>query len=402
MEAPPGLGCAPPPFASPGEAKPSREGERPLRPETEKRAPKSSCGRGGIPAGKPGLLPALALLAAALWAAAPARAASPPARNPCAVKNPPAANPSGGNPCAPSRSPRPEAAGGGNPCAPRNPRAGDAGAKAGTNPQGGRLFDPFADDARGAGGEKPPPPPPPPGGGVQWGESRAGVARPRYLFTQRPDASVRDAVARGRRAFRRAGCVGCHPRGRTIYGHAADVTGATHPFPIPTLIGAADHFPRLGPAGRALSVGQFNDFCATTFLGEPPMDPYSQKYKDLEAYVVSLSPERYERMLAWEAKRKALTRAMRGTPGAGGGASTPSSGGGEKPAAPTARIPGGGGGKPVGGNPCAPSNPRAGKPGAAPSAPAGGGNPCAPRNPCAAKNPCAIPNARAKNPCAKP
>ena len=185
--------------------------------------------------------------------------------------------------------------------------------------------------------------------------------------------------------------MGCHPRGRTIYGHAADVTGATHPFPIPTLIGAADHFPRLGPAGRALSVGQFNDFCATTFLGEPPMDPYSQKYKDLEAYVVSLSPERYERMLAWEAKRKALARAMRGTPGAGGGASTPSSGGGEKPAAPTARIPGGGGGKPVGGNPCAPSNPRAGKPGAAPSTPAGGGNPCAPRNPCAAKNPCAKP-----------
>lgn len=368
-----------------------------MRSETEKRASRLSSGRGGILSGKPGLLPALALLAASsLWAAAPVEAASPSARNPCAVKSPPAANAPGGNPCAPS-SPRPENPGGGNPCAPRNPRAGDAGAQAGTSPQGGRLFDPFADDAGGTGGGKPPPP----SGGVQWGESRAGVARPRYLFTQRPDASVRDAVARGRRAFRRAGCVGCHPRGRTIYGHAADVTGATHPFPIPTLIGAAEHFPRLGPSGRALSVGQFNDFCATTFLGEPPMDPYSQKYKDLEAYVVSLSPGRYERMLAWEAKRKALARAMRG--GAGGGTPAPSSGGREKPAAPTARTSGEGGGKPVGeiapakprgGNPRAVRNPCATAPGgrnpcAIPSVSAG--NPCAPKNPCAAKNPCARP-----------
>ena len=324
--------------------------------------------------GKSSLIPWGALLAASLWAAAPAGAATP--RNPCAASprvkasdagNPCAARPRGRNP----RAARPSAAK--NPCAAKPP------AKAAENPGGGgEPFNPFADAA---GGTNPPQSVQPRAGDARWGERRAGVRRPRYFFTLWPDASARDAVARGRRAFRRAGCVGCHPRGRTIYGHAVTAAGARHPFPIPTLIDAAEHFPRLGPTGRLLSVGQFNDFCAATFLGEPPMDPYSQKFKDLEAYVISLSPARYERMLAWEAKRKAL---IEGRMAGAGGAPAAASEGGAAPAR-SARTPGGGGSPGDGGNPCA-ARPRGGNP--------GGGNPCAPGNPPAVKNPRARPAGR--------
>ncbi len=190
----------------------------------------------------------------------------------------------------------------------------------------------------------------------------ASITHPPYFYTQKHDNSVKDAVARGRKLFRSLGCVGCHPRGRTIRGTAVDVSGVRHPVPIPTLIGAAEHFPRLSPSGQVVSVGQFNDFCATTFIGNPPMDPYSQKYKDLETYVVSLSPARYKRMLEWESKRKAFMRTSRD---AGGGANP----GGSNPAVP--------GNPPHANNPHIPQN-----------------RPAA-QNPCAAKNPCA------NNPCAR-
>lgn len=342
--------------------------------------------------GKPSLILWGALLAASTWAAAPAGAATP--RNPCA-----------GNPCAPGKpraaSPRVQASDAGNPCAARprggspraarpsaakNPGAAKLPAKAAETSGGGKPFNPFADVAGGADPQGTRPPAPPRTGDARWGERRAGVPQPRYLFTQRPDASARDAVARGRRVFRRVGCVGCHPRGRTIYGHAVTAAGARHPFPIPTLIDAAEHFPRLGPTGRLLSVGQFNDFCAATFLGEPPMDPYSQKFKDLEAYVISLSPARYGRMLAWEAKRKAL---IEGMAAGAGGAPAASSGEGAAPARSARTLEGGGnpGGGDGGGNPCAPRRPRPPNPGAA-------GNPCAPGNPPAVKNPCARPAER--------
>jgi hypothetical protein len=176
------------------------------------------------------------------------------------------------------------------------------------------------------------------------------VTPPPFFFTQKRDNSVTAAVKRGKKLFRSVGCVGCHPRGRTVGGTAVDVMGNRNPVPIPTLIGAAEHFPRLSPAGQVINLGQMNDLCATVFIGDAPMDPYSQKYKDLEAYVSSLSPKKYKRMLSWEKKRKALLAKV-------------------KPA-------GGGRGNPCGGNPCAAKNPC-------------GGNPCAAKNPCAGKNPCA-------------
>jgi hypothetical protein len=74
------------------------------------------------------------------------------------------------------------------------------------------------------------------------------------------------------------------------------------------------------------------------------MDPNSQEYMDLYAYVASLTPEVYKAMKKFEGDRKAMMKKMAGQ----------------------------GGGR---GNPC---NPCAAK-----------GNPCAAKNPCAGKNPCA-------------
>lgn len=38
------------------------------------------------------------------------------------------------------------------------------------------------------------------------------------------------------------------------------------------------------------------------------MDPYSQEYIDLEAYVASLTPKVYKTMKAWEKKRIKLEK----------------------------------------------------------------------------------------------
>ena len=76
------------------------------------------------------------------------------------------------------------------------------------------------------------------------------------------------------------------------------------------------------------------------------MDPNSQEYMDLYAYVASLTPEVKKEMLRWEKERKALMKKI---------------------------MKKGGGGK---GNPC---------------------NPCAAKNPC---NPCAAKKRNPCNPCA--
>ncbi|MFP6870984.1 MAG: hypothetical protein VCE91_16945 [Nitrospinota bacterium] len=126
-------------------------------------------------------------------------------------------------------------------------------------------------------------------------------------------------MKRGKKIFRDVGCVGGHPRGRTVGGTAVDVMGNRNPVPIPTLVGATEHFPRLSPANQIISVGQFNDLCATVFIGNAPMDPYSQDYRDLESYVTSLSPGQYKRMLSWEKERKAFMKTVKRT----GGGSNP-------------------------------------------------------------------------------
>ncbi len=44
------------------------------------------------------------------------------------------------------------------------------------------------------------------------------------------------------------------------------------------------------------------------FLGREPMDPNSQEYVDLYAYVASLTPQVYKSMKDWEAKRIELEK----------------------------------------------------------------------------------------------
>lgn len=44
------------------------------------------------------------------------------------------------------------------------------------------------------------------------------------------------------------------------------------------------------------------------FLGREPMDPNSQEYIDLYAYVASLTPEVKKAMLEWEKQRIALEK----------------------------------------------------------------------------------------------
>ncbi len=46
------------------------------------------------------------------------------------------------------------------------------------------------------------------------------------------------------------------------------------------------------------------------FLGREPMDPNSQEYMDLYAYVASLTPQVKAEMLRWEKERKAMMKKM--------------------------------------------------------------------------------------------
>jgi len=72
------------------------------------------------------------------------------------------------------------------------------------------------------------------------------------------------------------------------------------------------------------------------------MDPNSQEYMDLYAYVASLTPEVYKSMKKFEADRQALMKKM----GSQGGRGNPCAPGGGNPCAPPKRNPCG--------NPCAP------------------------------------------------
>ena len=80
-----------------------------------------------------------------------------------------------------------------------------------------------------------------------------------YFQTLQKDASIADAIKRGRRQFNQLGCAGCHPRGGTIGGTARAVDGSRVPVPIPQLVGAALHYPRLSMTGFAANIGIMND-----------------------------------------------------------------------------------------------------------------------------------------------
>jgi cytochrome c peroxidase len=80
-----------------------------------------------------------------------------------------------------------------------------------------------------------------------------------YFQTLKSDDRIDASIARGRKLFNEQGCAGCHPRGGTIGGTAVDATGNRMNIQIPTLRGAALHYPRRAASGFMATVGTMND-----------------------------------------------------------------------------------------------------------------------------------------------
>jgi len=82
----------------------------------------------------------------------------------------------------------------------------------------------------------------------------------KFFDTHKSGDTIEAAIQRGQEVFNKLGCAGCHPRGGTIGGTAVTSTGMRMPVPIPQLIGAAIHFPRMAtPKGIAVDLGMMND-----------------------------------------------------------------------------------------------------------------------------------------------
>ena len=80
-----------------------------------------------------------------------------------------------------------------------------------------------------------------------------------YFQTLKADDKIDTSIARGRKLFNGLGCAGCHPRGGTIGGTAVDATGNRMNIEIPTLRGAALHYPRRAASGFMATIGTMND-----------------------------------------------------------------------------------------------------------------------------------------------
>ena|SRR3989304_4535006 len=85
-------------------------------------------------------------------------------------------------------------------------------------------------------------------------------------------------------------CNSCHPGGKTT-GGTVDVMGMK--MKIPTLVGAAGHFPAVKtPEKKVISLAQMNNMCIMVFLKGKPLELNSQPAVDLEAYVAFFSQGR--------------------------------------------------------------------------------------------------------------
>jgi hypothetical protein len=80
-----------------------------------------------------------------------------------------------------------------------------------------------------------------------------------YFQTLKPDDRIDASIARGQKLFNEMGCAGCHPRGGTIGGTAVDASGNRMNIEIPTLRGAALHYPRRAASGFMATIGTMND-----------------------------------------------------------------------------------------------------------------------------------------------
>ena len=92
-----------------------------------------------------------------------------------------------------------------------------------------------------------------------FAQQKKGIVMGPYFQTLTPNDRIDVAIGRGRKLFNELGCAGCHPRGGTIGGTAVDASGNRMNIEIPTLRGAALHYPRRAASGFMASVGMMND-----------------------------------------------------------------------------------------------------------------------------------------------
>ncbi len=90
-------------------------------------------------------------------------------------------------------------------------------------------------------------------------QKRKELALGPYMQTLKPDDRIDAAIARGQKLFNELGCAGCHPRGGTIGGTAVDASGNRMNIEIPSLRGAALHYPRRAATGFMANIGMMND-----------------------------------------------------------------------------------------------------------------------------------------------
>ena len=109
----------------------------------------------------------------------------------------------------------------------------------------------------------------------------AGINRGRALFYDKTLGN--NSIAKS--------CATCHKEGGSI-GGAADLVwrGQKIRVNIPTLRGAASHFPKpVGPMKVLVDLAGMTNFCILNFLEGNPLDKNSQASVDLVAYVTTLS-----------------------------------------------------------------------------------------------------------------
>ncbi len=118
--------------------------------------------------------------------------------------------------------------------------------------------------------------------------------------------TLRDSVNAGKKMFNDTklghnttgqSCASCHEGGGSV-GGATEMKwkGQTMKVAIPTLKGAAAHFPAVrGPMKVVTDLAGMNNMCLMTFLKGKPLNRNSHQAIDLESYVSSLSKgKRYE------------------------------------------------------------------------------------------------------------
>jgi len=96
-------------------------------------------------------------------------------------------------------------------------------------------------------------------GGLYAQQKKKELAMGPYFQTLKPDDRIDAAIGRGRKLFNELGCAGCHPRGGTIGGTAVDASGTRMNIEIPSLNGAALHYPRRAASGFMATIGMMND-----------------------------------------------------------------------------------------------------------------------------------------------